>query len=367
MGSFCPQESREKGLNLRIAIIGAGVIGRTHIAAISACAGVALCGILDPVSKIPGVTHYLDMQALIADCPDGVILATPNALHAPMGIALLEAGIPVLIEKPLAETVEACRLLIAAATKSATPALVGHHRRYNPIIRAAKAQIESGAFGQLVAGSVICALYKAERYFEERWRTVPGMGGPVLINFIHELDLLRHLFGEVSNISAFTSTAQRGLPVEDTAAAVLEFANGGLVTVCMSDAAVGPWAWDLTAGENRERFPAHSAVSHMFAGTLAGFSLPDLAWWSHLEAPDWTKKLVQKKLRPDDEDVYVSQMAHFVDVVRGQTNPMVTLEDGLANLMLVEAIHQSAILNATNQLDLSPPAPVVERSLREGA
>lgn len=354
-------------MNLRIAIIGAGVIGRTHIAAISACESVTLCGILDPVENDFGVTHYTDMQALIADRPDGVILATPNVLHAPMGIALFEAGIPVLIEKPLAETVEACHLLIAAAAKSTTPALVGHHRRYNPIIRAAKAQIEIGAFGQLVAGSVLCSLYKEEAYFDEHWRTVPGKGGPVLINFIHELDLLRHLFGEVSNVSALTSSAQRGLPVEDTAAAVLEFTSGGLVTVCMSDAAVGPWAWDLTAGENRERFPVHSAVSHMFAGTLAGFSLPDFTWWSHMGTPDWTKELVEKKLRPDDTDVYVSQISHFADVICGRENPMVTLEDGLANLMLVEAIHHSAQANATSRIDLSPPAAFVEHSLREGA
>lgn len=353
-------------MDLRIAIIGAGVIGRTHIAAISACDGVTLCGILDPVRNNLGITHYTDMDALIADRPDGVILATPNALHAPMGISLLEASIPVLIEKPLADTVEACHMLIAAATRSATPALVGHQRRHNPIIRAAKARIESGAFGQLVAGSVLCSLYKAETYFDEHWRTMPGTGGPVLINLIHELDLLRHLFGEVSNVSAVTSTAQRGLPVEDTAAAILEFSAGGLVTVCMSDAAVGPWAWDLTAGENRERFPAHSAVSHMFAGSLAGFSLPDFTWWSHLGAPDWTKKLAQKTLRPDDPDVYVAQIEHFADVVHGSANPMVTLEDGLANLMLAEAIQHSANSNAATRINLSLPAELAERSLREG-
>lgn len=354
-------------MDLRIAIIGAGAIGRTHIAALSACERVTLSGILDPVGEDFGVTRYTDMQALIADRPDGVVLATPNALHAPMGVALLEANIPVLIEKPLAETVEACQLLIAAATKSATPALVGHHRRYNPIICAAKAQIASGAFGQLVAGSVLCSLYKEDAYFEEQWRTVPGKGGPVLINFIHELDLLRHLFGEVSNVSALTFSAQRGLPVEDTAAAVLEFASGGLVTVCMSDAAVGPWAWDLTAGENRERFPVHSTVSHMFAGTLAGFSLPDFAWWSHLGTPDWTKELAHKTLRPDDADVYVSQISHFAEVIRGQAKPVVTLEDGLANLMLVEAIHHSAKANATSRIGLSPPTAFVESSLRDGA
>jgi predicted dehydrogenase len=355
------------GLDLRIAIIGAGVIGRTHAAAISACEGVTLSGILDPVHKDLGVKHYRDIDVLIADRPDGVILATPNALHAPMGTSLLEAGIPVLIEKPLADTVEACHMLIAAATRSSTPALVGHQRRYSPIIRAAKAQIDSGAFGQLVAGSVLCSLYKAESYFDEYWRTVPGTGGPVLINLIHELDLLRHLFGEVSNVSAITSTAQRGLPVEDTAAAILEFSAGGLVTVCMSDAAVGPWAWDLTAGENRERFPVHLAVSHMFAGTLAGFSLPDFTWWSHLGAPDWTKKLAQKTLRPDDADVYIAQIEHFADVIHGNADPMVTLEDGLANLMLAEAIQHSASLNAATRIALSPPTALVERSLREGA
>jgi predicted dehydrogenase len=339
-------------VTLRLAIIGVGAIGQTHLAAIAACSGVSLAGVLDPAVMDQGLPRYKDLDHLIGDRPDGVILSAPNALHAPIGVALLDAGLPVLIEKPLAETLDACERLVTAATRRGLPALVSHHRRHNPIIAAAKAQIDSGAFGQLVSGTVMCSLFKPASYYQIPWRTAPGSGGPVLINAIHEFDLLRHLFGDVTRVTARTSDAQRSLPVEDNAAAILEFASGGMITISLSDAAVGPWAWDLTAGENIARFPAHAAVSHLFAGTRAGFSLPDLAWWSHDGTPDWTKALTQRSLHRAESDSYLTQISHFAEVIRGRADPAVTLADGLAAMRLVDAIYRSAAQRRVVDIDL---------------
>lgn len=352
-------------MTLRLAIIGVGAIGQTHLAAIAVCPGVNLAGVLDPAPMDQGLPRYKDLDHLIGDRPDGVILCAPNALHAPIGVALLDAGLPVLIEKPLAETLDACERLIAAATRGGVLALVGHHRRHNPIITAAKARIDSGAFGSLVSGTVMCSLFKPASYYEVPWRTAPGSGGPVLINAIHEFDLLRHLFGDVIRVTARSSDAQRSLPVEDTAAAILEFASGGMVTLSLSDAAVGPWAWDLTAGENIARFPAHAAVSHLFAGTRAGFSLPDLAWWSHDGTPDWTKPLTQQSLHRAESDSYLTQIRHFAEVIRGRADPAVTLADGLAALRLVDAMHRSAMQRRPVDIDL-PASSGLSRAPRVG-
>lgn len=332
---------------LRLALIGAGVIGQTHIAAVNDCEGVTLCGILDPL-----VDGYPDLDALIADKPDGVIVATPNALHAPQGVALLEAGIPVLIEKPLAESTAAAAKLVETSRRTNVPGLVGHHRRYSPIIIAAKAAIERGDFGQLVTGSVLCSLAKPADYFDLEWRKLPGSGGPLLINFIHEIDLLRHLFGEVSHVSAVASNAQRGFDVEDTVGAVLEFKRGGVLTVALSDAAVGPWAWDISAGENLGRFPMHSVTPHLFAGTKAGFSLPDLGWWSPQGTPDWTKELQRSTLAKSEEDGYIAQIAHFAEVIGGAA-PRVSLADGHANLAVIDALLASSASGAKSAVDLT--------------
>ena len=159
---------------------------------------------------------------------------------------------------------------------------------------------------------------------------------------IHEIDLLRHMFGEVESVQAMTSNAKRGFQVEDTAACVLQFKRSGMATMSVSDAACGPWAWDVSAGENLKRFPAHDVFVHAYAGTRAGLSLPDLAFWKHPGTPDWTVKMDKSNLTYEESDCYINQMLHFGDLIRGKAEPLVSCRDGVANMEVVEAIKLSA-------------------------
>lgn len=331
---------------IRIAIIGAGAIGRTHIAATHNVDRVTLCGLLDPspaaaeLASQLGCTRYADLDTLIADAPDGVVIATPNALHAPMALALIGAGIPILVEKPLAQSAAAADSIVRAATEAGVPGLVGHHRRYNPILRAAKAAMSDG-FGGVVTGSVTSTLYKPESYFDVAWHCEPENGGPLLINAIHEIDLIRHLCGEIASVCALTSQAQRDLPVEDTAAVLFRLESGGLVTLSLTDAGVGPWAWDIAAGENLARFPAHPVVTHTFSGQNAALSLPDLTLWRFSGTPDWTQLQVASPLGHAGAEAYDAQMAHFAELIAGAADPVVSLWDGARNLHVIEAIRLS--------------------------
>ncbi len=346
---------------IRIAVIGLGAIGRTHVDAIASCEGFTLAGALDADAAVTqefserGLHLYDDINELISDAPDGAIIATPNALHVDIGLELVVAGIPILVEKPIANLSSEGERLARVASEANVNGLVGHQRRYNPIIRSAKSKIADGSFGRLVVGQVTCTLYKPDSYFAPAWRREPGNGGPVLINLIHEIDLLRYFFGQVIDVTAISSDAVRGFEVEDTAAAILRFRDGGLVTLSVSDAAVGPWAWDLTAGENSERFPAHDAVSHIFSGSLGAFSLPDLSWWQHDWEKDWTKKLQRSAIMHGSEDSYLRQLMHFGDVISGKAEPEVSLHDGVENLRVVEALKTSAMENRTVRIDAQPP------------
>lgn len=346
--------------DLRIAVVGAGVIGQTHIDAIRQNEGVCLSAIAEPcaagaaIAARLGCAHFTDLDALIATGCDGAVIATPNALHVSQALRCLEAGIPVLVEKPLAENARACAELLNMARRSGTPGLVGHHRRHNPILRAARAAIDEGRFGTLVSGSVSVTLKKPDSYFDVPWRGEAGSGGPLLINLIHEIDLMRHLFGEITEVSAMTSHRQRNLAVEDSAAVLLRFEGGGLVTVSLTDAGIGPWCWDTTSGENLGRFPANPAQSHLFSGTRAGLSLPDLAVWTHDGAADWTVPQSARLLGAATGNAYEEQIRHFAAVIRGDELPRITLEDGARNLAVIEAIRASVA-------EARPVAPVPVR------
>lgn len=346
---------------IRVAVIGAGAIGRTHIETIGRMEGLKLSALVDPASsgqmlaKSLGVPCLPDVNALLgAGLADAAIVATPNETHLPVSGALLEAGIPVLLEKPVAESLDSAIRLIGLTEKTGVPLLVGHHRRHNPIIRAAREAIHKGRIGDLVMATVTCSLAKPPSYFEAAWRRTPGAGGPLLINLVHEIDLMRHFFGEIASVQAIASHGQRGFAVEDTAAIALSFVKGGLATLCISDAATGPWAWDLSAGENPVRFPAHSVTAHHYAGSRAGLSLPDLTLWEPQGEPDWTRKLVPSNLTFEAADPYEEQLAHFASLIRTGGTPLVSARDATANLIVLDAIRTAAQRGETVAVDLSP-------------
>lgn len=330
--------------DLKIAVVGAGIIGRTHIETLGRTPGLALSAIVDPALEAGeafGVPVCATLNDALRHGIDAVIVATPNDLHVPVALEAFDAGLPVMVEKPVANDMGAARQLIAAADTSGLPVLIGHHRRHNPIIKAAKAAIGAGDLGDLVTASVLAILPKPDSYFDVPWRREPASGGPLSINLIHEVDLLRHFWGEVREVRALVTNAGRGAPVEDAAAVILAFEAGGIATLTLSDMAAAPWSWDLTAGENIERFPAHPADAHFYAGTRAALSLPSLTLWRHPGTPDWVQEMTPQALPFTAGDVYVAQLAHFAEVVRGKAAPLVSLADGVANMAVIDAIKRA--------------------------
>ena len=105
----------------------------------------------------------------------------------PVSLDFVAAGIPVLVEKPIADRVEAARRLSETAEKAGVPVLVGHHRRHHPVMRRARQLVRDGALGCVVAASALALFLKPDACFDVAWRKSPG-GGPVLINLIHEID-----------------------------------------------------------------------------------------------------------------------------------------------------------------------------------
>ena len=145
---------------IRLAVIGAGAIGRKHIATIRDNPQAELVAVADPSPQSQAlaaelnVPWYDSVEAMLVDArPDGAINATPNVLHVPCTLACIEHNVPVLVEKPLAESPARAREVVYAAECRQVPVLVGHHRRHNALIAAAKTLIDSGELGDIVTVS----------------------------------------------------------------------------------------------------------------------------------------------------------------------------------------------------------------------
>jgi predicted dehydrogenase len=249
-------------------------------------------------------------------------------------------GIAVLIEKPVADTLAAAERLIRLEKDTAVPVLVGHHRRQNPILQKARKIIQDGRLGQVVSANVMAHFYKPAAYFDVAWRRQAG-GGPVLINLIHDIDMLVYLLGDVHAVQGSLSSAVRGFEVEDTGAALLEFACGTQAVMTVSDTAASPWCWDLCAGE-QSQYPRQNVQSHFLSGTQGALSLPDLALWHYTGERHWHHEMTREQSNLHEIDVYVQQLRHFRAVTERRETPICSARDGWRTLQATQALLQAA-------------------------
>jgi predicted dehydrogenase len=344
---------------LPIALIGAGGIGRTHADRLLRHPDVALAGIADPTpagrefAQAIGAPWFEHAGALLdAVKPAAAIVATPNATHAAIGLQCIERGIAVLMEKPITDALDDGERLCAAAEAAHVPLLVGHQRRHSLRVRTAKAWVAAGRIGTPVAAHAMATWLKPDDYFNVAWRREPG-GGPVLINLIHDIDMLRHLLcdmsGEVTSVQAVTSNAVRGHAVEDTAAVILRFAGGAVATLVTSDATPAPWNYDLGAGE-LERFPPQDVDALWLCGTEGSLTLPQLQLWRYAGARGWAEPLTLERTAPMRSDPYDEQLRHLRAVVEGRETPLCSGRDALATLHTARAVHEAAASGATVML-----------------
>jgi predicted dehydrogenase len=333
-------------METRIAVVGAGLIGLRHIEAIAAAKGAALCAVVDPaeaaqeIAVAAGVPWFASLEDMPDGLADGVILATPNTLHVTGGLSAIARGLPVLVEKPIATDLAEARRLVEAGERAGVPVLTGHHRRYNPLITHAKAMIDEGRIGTPVSVHGMFWLVKPDDYFNVDWRRQPG-AGPVFVNLIHDIDLLRYLVGDIVAVQAQTANTARGHAVEETAVVLLEFANGALGTVNISDTIPAPWSWELTSGENPAYAPTDQAC-YMIGGTEGALELPRLRLWRHEGKRSWWSPIVAQTPPRNQGDPLIAQIEHFVAVVRGEAAPRVSGREGMNSLAVIEAILKAA-------------------------
>ena len=216
--------------NVRIAVIGAGRMGRVHLSVLEGLPDVEVAAVVDPVA--PGATHD-DLDDLLATGrPDGAIVAAPSTLHLELVSRLLEAGVPTLCEKPCGTTPDEARAAVGRAGETGTPLQIGYWRRFVPELEALRRRIVAGELGAVL-------LVRSEQWDE---RPPPpafrAASGGILVDMgVHELDQIRWLTGQELDCRAVVAAAARvDPPVEgdpESVEAVFALSGGGLGVVSL--------------------------------------------------------------------------------------------------------------------------------------
>jgi predicted dehydrogenase len=337
----------------RIAVAGAGMIGLRHIEETQKCPTCELSAVVDPgpnaadVANREGVPLYKSLQECFAnDCPDGIVIATPNSLHVGQGLECIAAGVPCLIEKPIGHTFEEGKRLVAAAERVNHKLLTGHHRLHSPILHRAVEVVKSGVLGPIVGVIGSAVFYKPDSgYFDPpfEWRKLPG-GGPILLNMVHEIGNLRAMVGEIVAVQAFSSNATRGFQVEDTVAINLRFDQGALGTFLLSDTAASPRSWEQTSQENTAYATYPDEDAYVIMGARGSLAVPTmrLRYYAKEEDRSWYTAFQTRTIEIERADPLARQIEHFGAVIRGEAKPLVTGRDGLMNLRVTDAIAEAA-------------------------
>ena len=229
-------------MTIHVGLIGAGNISETHARAASAIPGVAIAGVYAPtrahaerLAAQYGVTAHASLDQLLDHRPlDLVAIGSPSGLHAEHGIAAARRGIHVLVEKPIDVTTAQADALIDEAARAGVSLGVIFQDRLKPDVVCAKALVDGGRLGRPILATGHVKWYRTPEYYGgSPWRgtrTLDG-GGALMNQGVHTVDLLLWLFGPVRRVFGRVATMLHRIDVEDTAVAVLEFANGALGTL----------------------------------------------------------------------------------------------------------------------------------------
>lgn len=282
--------------------------------------------------------QHVSLEDVLDDAAvDVVYVALPHHLLATTTERALAADKHVLVEKPMAFDTAAIASLQRLADERRRVLAPVFELRAKPAYREARRLAAAGAFGRIDQIRIRTIIDKPMRYWSAgRWRARQreAGGGVVLMNAIHQLDLVRYITGlDVASVAAETATLTADVEVEDAAAAVLRYENGaigGLVAAAHSPGAEGEERIEIDGSHGRIDLPHPSAAD---GDRLRIFLRRE---WEHLEAGRWID------VDAGRADAYVGYVQEFVGALGGACDPPATAGDAAAALATVAALYEAA-------------------------
>lgn len=331
---------------IRFALLGCGRIGLRHAdllksGQIKNGSLVAVCDNVPEKAKLFGkrfgVPFYTDLDEMMkkAQDIDVVSVLTPSGLHASHTIHISKYRKHIVVEKPMALTLDDADAMIRSCDLAGVKLFVVKQNRYNLPVQKLREAIIQKRFGKLCLGTVRVRWSRTQEYYDQDdWRGTWNMDGGVFANQAsHHIDLLEWMMGEPESVFAKSTTALVDIETEDTGIAVIKFRSGALGLVEAT-----------TATRPRDLEGSISILGENGTVEISGFAVNEIKVWNFVK-PSPEDETVLEKCRQNPPDVYgfghIAYLNHVVDAVTNGTPALVDGLEGRKSLELITAIYES--------------------------
>jgi len=330
---------------LNFALVGCGRIAKRHsellgLNQIDNARLVSVCDIEYSKAKVIGerfnVSSYKDFDEMMEnENIDVVAVLTPSGLHANHVVSLSKYGKDIMVEKPMALTLDDADAMIEACDRNGCRLFIIKQNRFNvPVVKLRDAH-QSGRFGKLVLGTVRVRWARHQSYYDQdTWRGTWAMDGGVLTNQAsHHVDMLEWIMGDVESVFARATTALVDIEAEDTAVVTLKFKNGSLGIIEAT-----------TATRPRDLEGSISILGENGSVVIGGFAVNEMQSWAFEESKDGDDKVLEKySVNPPNVYGFGHQAyyEHVVDCVLNNGHNLVDGLQGRKSIELISAIYES--------------------------
>lgn len=350
--------SRAVAGTLRFALVGCGRIAKRHADLLGnrQIPHAELAGVCDRVvtkaERIGAqfsVPHFDDMHRMMESVrPDVVVVLTESGHHAEHVLALARYGCDMVVEKPMALTLDDADAMIRACDGVGARLFIVKQNRFNlPVVKLREA-LEKGRFGRLVLGTVRVRWCRTQAYYDQDpWRGTWALDGGVLSNQAsHHVDLLEWMMGDVDSVFAKSTTALVRIEAEDTAVVVLKFHSGALGIIEAT-----------TAARPEDLEGSISLLGEFGSVEIGGFAVNEIKVWK-FSRPDPEDEKVMKHFSVNPPNVYgfghQAYYEHVIDCIRNGKQQLVDGLEGRRSLELISAIYESIETGREVQLRFRP-------------
>lgn len=332
---------------INFALMGCGRIAEKHASVLSGqLPGARLVGVCDVVAEraeafgrkynVPAFTSLEQMVAAIGPSIDVVNVLTPSGYHAKHTLEVARHGFHVVVEKPMALTLEDAETMVQACDRAGVRLFVVKQNRFNKPVQKLREAVDAGRFGKIALATVRVRWCRRQSYYDQdAWRGTWLLDGGVFANQAsHHVDLLTWLMGDVNSVFAYTARQLADIEAEDTGIVVLRFRNGALGVIEAT-----------TAARPKDLEGSISILGERGAVEIGGFAVNQMKTWQ-FETPEPGDELVMTEYNENPPNVYgfghLEYLRHVTEALRESKPALVDGREGLKSLALINAIYESA-------------------------